>query len=256
MNKSREIMEIDLLQVISALLKRWWILVLSAILCAAAAFGITVFCIPPLYQSSVLMYVNNTSISVGGSSISISSGELSAAKTLVNTYRVILNTRLTLEEVIQEADLPYSYGELSSMITSSAVNDTEIFRITVTSHDSEEACRIANTIAEVLPDKISDVVEGSSVRLVDRAVVANSPSSPSYSKNAALGLLLGLVLSAGIIILKEFLDDAIRSEDWLTQTFGDTIPLLSVVPDINDKGRQKYGKYSRYGYGYYASEKS
>ena len=48
------------------------------------------------------------------------------------------------------------------MITASAVNGTEIFEIVVTNPDNQKAELIANTIADVLPKKIANIVEGSS----------------------------------------------------------------------------------------------
>ena len=69
--------------------------------------------IPPKYQASALLYVNNSSISVGSTSISLS--DLSASQTLVDTYIAILKTRLTLDEVAVQAGLDYEYEELEEM---------------------------------------------------------------------------------------------------------------------------------------------
>jgi len=249
MNNTREEMEIDLMQLFAAVLRKWWMLVIAVIVGGVVAFGYTYFFVTPTYQASVLMYVNS-SVSVGGKALSISAGDINTAKTLVETYRVILGTRLTLEEVIEVADLDYSYGQLNSMISSAAVNGTEIFRITVTGPDPEEACKIANTISYVLPDKIADVVEGSSVRTVDMAVVPGGRSSPNYSKNTVMGMVIGFVLSAGIIVLMYMFNDSIQSEDWLIQTFKDDIPLLAIIPDTNPSDKRRYGYYKR---GYYKS---
>ena len=57
------------------------------------------------------------------------------------------------------------------MITASAVNGTEIFEIVVTNPDNQKAELIANTIADVLPKKIANIVEGSSVRIVDLSLI-------------------------------------------------------------------------------------
>ena len=75
-----------------------------------------------------MMYVNNSALSLGSTSFSISSGELSAAQSLVETYIVILKSRLNLEAVIEKAELPYTYEELELMITAQGVNETRNFR--------------------------------------------------------------------------------------------------------------------------------
>ncbi len=230
MENEKDTIEIDLLALARAVWKRVWLVIAAVLVCGAAAFSYAKFLITPLYEAKALMYVNNSSISVGSASFSISSGELSAAQSLVKTYIVIMQSRQTLNEVIEQADLPYTYEELLPMVTAAPVNDTEIFEITVTDADPQEAELIANTIADVLPDKISDIVEGSSVRVVDYAVVPVYPVSPSVTKYAMMGVLLGGVLSVGVIVLMELLNESIRSEDYLIQTYN--LPVLAVVPTM------------------------
>ena len=241
--------EIDLIELFGALLRRWWVIVLAILIAGSAAFGYTYFVVDPLYKASTLLYVNNSDISVGSTSFSISNADLTAAQKLVDTYVVILKSRTVLNEVIEEAELDYSYSELKEMISASAVNSTEVFEIVVTSKSPSEAERIANTIANILPDKIADIVVGSDVRIVDYAVIPSHRSSPSYTKNTAIGMLVGAVLSAVIVILAYVFDENIRSEDYLTQTYPD-IPLLSVIPDMS-VSRQRSGGY----YGYRSSRR-
>ncbi len=247
-NKERIPEEIDLLELAKALLHRWLAIVLAVAVFGVAAFGYTYFLVDPLYKSSTLLYVNNSDISLGSTSFTISNADLTAAQKLVNTYVVILESRTALNEVIEEAELDYSYEQLKDMISAGAVNSTEVFEVVVTSKDPAEAEKIANTIAEVLPEKIADIVSGSDVRIVDYAVIPSHRSSPSYTRNTTIGMVLGLVLSAAAVILAYLFDDNIRSEDYLTQTYPE-IPLLSVIPDM--AGSKHSGGYYRYGGGGY-----
>lgn len=230
MESKEETIEIDLLALARAIWKQIWLVIAAVVIGTGTAFGYAKLLITPLYEAKAMLYVNNSSISVGNTSFSISSGELSAVQSLVQTYIVILKSRQALNTVIEEANLPYTYEQLSAMINAAAVNDTEIFEITVTDADPEEAELIANTIAEVLPDKIADIVEGSSVRIVDYAVVPAYPVSPSVVRYAMIGFLLGGVISVGIIVLMELLNDSIRSEDYLIQTYN--LPVLAAVPSM------------------------
>ena len=140
-----------------------------------------------------MLYVNNSSFSVGNTSFSFSNAELSAAQSLVDTYIVILNSWPVLDEVIQEAEVAYSYDELRSMISAEPVNNTEVFSVTVTSTDPKEAERIANAVADVLPDKIAEVVDGSSVRIVAHALLPSEKVFPNITKSTAIGMLIGIV---------------------------------------------------------------
>ena len=45
-----------------------------------------------------------------------------------------------------------------------------------------------------------------------------------------LGVLLGMVLSCGVIVVLELLDEQIHDSDYLIQTYD--IPVLAVIPDL------------------------
>ena len=235
-NPNNEEMVIDLVQLAKALWRRAWAILLAMVVFGGAAFSYAYFIITPLYKASAMLYVNNSSLSVGSTKVDLS--DLNAAQSLVDTYIVILKTRTTLEDVIEAAGLSYDYETLSDMIEAGAVNSTEVFSIEVTSPDPAEAEKIANTIAELLPDRIAEIVDGSSVRIVDYAVVPSHKASPSLSRYTLLGLLLGAVVSCGVIVLMVLFDEQIRDEDYVRETFD--LPLLAAVPDLTAKSTGDY----------------
>lgn len=245
--------EIDLIKLLKALWKKAWIIAIVALLAAGMAFEFTTLFVTPKYQSSAKMYVNNSGISVGSTSFSISGSSISAAQSLVKTYIEILKTRSTLEKVIEEAGLvdekgvKTTYDALKSQISASAVNNTEIFEITVTDTDPERAKLIANTIVIVLPYQISSVVEGSSVKTVDWAV-RGVKSSPNRTRITLIAFFLGAAAAAGVFVIIFLNDRYIHDEEFLLENYN--LPLLAVVPDLNRKSQGKY-RYKRYGYGKY-----
>lgn len=230
MNNENGELEIDLLRMAQALWKKAVGIVIAGVLAAAAALGYTAFFVTPLYKAEALMYVNSNNISVGSTKVSISQAELSAAQTLVDTYIVILNTRATLSEVIAQTKVNYSYEQLKKMISAQSVNSTEVFSITVTSPNPKEAEVLANAIAQILPQKIASIVEGSSARIVDYAVVPTEKASPSLRGNMLLGFVIGVILACAVVIIREMLDDLIHDSDYLIQTYD--IPVLAVIPDL------------------------
>ena len=159
----------------------------------------TFFFISPSYDATASIYVNNSSFSFGSTSFSISSSELNASNSLVNTYIYILKSRTTLEDVISTAELPYTFEKLSKMISTNAVTGTAAFDVTVRSSSPTEAEHIANTIAQVLPERIAEIVDGSSVRIVDYAIVPAHRSAPSYTKNVIIGFLAGVLFRKGLL---------------------------------------------------------
>ena len=112
MNNTNDELEIDLLRLLKALWRKAWAIALAAIIFGGSFFAGTLLFIKPLYKAKALMYVNSSNISVGGTKVSITQSELSAAKTLVDTYIVIMNTRTTLDEVIEQSGVNYTYEEI------------------------------------------------------------------------------------------------------------------------------------------------
>ena len=242
--RENEFIEIDLGRIFKAILNRSWMVAAVSVVAAVMAFAYTFFFVTPMYKSAAMFYVNNSSFSVGDASLSLTTGDISASRNLVKSYIVILNTRSTLNDVIDYAGVNRSYSQVKSMIAAASVDETEIFQVVVTSPDPYEAERIANAITYILPKRIANIIDGTSAKVVDTAVVPSGPSSPSYTSNVIIGFLLGLALSVGVVVIKEIFDITIRSEEDVARSC--SYPILTAVPDMTEHSK---GSYYYYGYG-------
>lgn len=240
-SKDKEYYTIDLLHIAKNLWHRAWLIILTGIIAAAVGFSYSTFFITPKYSSSIMLYVNNSSVSIGSASFSISSSEISAAQSLVKTYIVMLQNRTTLEDVIEKADVSYTYKELYSMIKATSVNETEVMQVTVTSEDPYEAAKIVNAIAEVLPKRISEIIEGSSMEVVDSGIPDLQKIFPSISKYTAFGFLIGAFIAVIIISVIAISDDTIHDEEYILQTYN--YPILAKVPDLLNNNSRQYSYY-------------
>lgn len=243
-----EVNTIDLLELAKAIWKNILIIALVAVLVGSAAFGYTAFLMEPSYQATASLYVNNSSFSLGATNFSISAAELNASNSLVSVYIYILNSRTTMEDVIKQADLTYTPERLSNMVSAKGINATGAFEVTVTSSNPAEAELIANTIAKILPDRIAEIVDGSSVRIVDYAIIPSHRSGPSMVKNTAIGILAGGFLAAAVVVVRFLMDDKsnlmIQSADELRELYPD-VPVLAMIPDMR-VSEKKNGYYSSY----------
>lgn len=236
--QQHEEIEIDLRRTLEAVWDKAWLIVLISVISAFLSLLLTWLVITPKYEAAAMFYVNNSALSVGDASLSISSGDLSTSRNLVESYIVILNTRESLNDVIDYAGVNRSYKEVKEMISAAAVNETEIFEVVVTSEDPQEAEKIANAIAYILPKRISSIIEGTSAKVVDAAVVPSKPSSPSYTNNTIIGCLLGFVLVVGVIVFQEIFDITIRVDEDVIQNCNH--PILVSVPDMRAQGKGGY----------------
>lgn len=240
---SKEYYVIDLAHIAKTIWHKVWVVVIVSILTAVIGFSYAKFGVTPTYASSIMLYVNNSSFDVGDIGFSISSSEITAAQSLVKTYSVLLKNRTTLERVVEETGVSYTWNDLYYMIEASPVDDTEVMGVTVLSDDPKEAEIIANGIAEVLPKRVSEIVEGSSMEVVDYAIAATSPIEPNVKHYAFTGFMIGLLLSVGALVVIALRDNTIHSEEYVTETY--EYPILARVPDLLNIGTNKYGYYQQ-----------
>ena len=238
---TNEYYTIDILHIAKTLWQKAWMILLSGILAAIVGFCLSAFAITPTYSSSIMLYVNNSSFSLGNTNFSISSSEITAAQSLVKTYSEILNNRTTLERVIDKTGVSYTYLELSEMIEAAPSNNTEIMKVTVTTRDPYESARIANGIAEILPVRVAEIVDGATMEVVDSAVPILDKVAPSITIYTIVGMMLGILIAVAVIAIMAIADNTVHDEEYVHQTYES--PILARIPDLNRSGNKRYGYY-------------
>lgn len=237
--KKDDELELNLGELVRLLWRKAWIILLCAAIAGGAALAYTKLFVTPKYRTDVTFYVNNRSME---GSTSLSQGDLNASAHLVSTYSAIIRSDHVMELAAAAANVPILPATFKTMVTASSVNNTEVFKVYVTSVDPQRAADLANGIADVVPAELAEIVEGSSVKVVDRAKVPTTQVSPNAKKNALLGAGAGFLAAVLAILLMAILDNSIKSaadfERW-------KYPVLVSVPDFADAERM-----SAYGYGY------
>lgn len=235
--------EVSLKRLAEILLKKAGIIIALTLIAGIIAFVYSEMMIVPEYESSVSLYVNNDIEETVGTRVN--SGDIQASQMLVDTYIVFVKSNKVLNKVSSELydkhNLLYSADMLRECISASSVDATEVFEVTVRDTDQEKTKLIANTIADVAPEIIQNLIDGSSVKVVDHAVLGVRVA-PNVQRNMVFGLLGGFLLSCLYVVLREIFDMRIKTEDELEQWF--KIPILGVVPDISNTQVRKTGYYS------------
>ncbi len=237
---NRDFYSVDLVQIIKSLWKKAWIIAIATVLSGILGFCVAAFGITPKYSSSVMLYVNNGSFSVG-EILNVTNSELLGARSLVDTYIVMLDNRTTYNKVIEKAGVDYTFDELEDMVVAESVNGTEVMRITVTSTDPYEAADIANAIAVVLPMRISEIIAGSSMEVVDSGAVNLKKVAPSITGFTVVGMLVGAIICVLVLVVIDMRDDTIRGEEYILQNYD--YPILAKIPDLVNTDSKSYGYY-------------
>jgi len=84
-------------------------------------------------------------------------------------------------------------------------------------------------------------LKSSNIRWVDPAMIPSTPTRPAKTRNIALSFLVGLVGGIGLALLREYLDNTVKTPDDV-ETLA-RLPSLAVVPAFtDDKGASRRNK--------------
>ncbi len=182
------------------------------------------------------MYKSYTTIILSGSDSQITQSELSLSKSLVDTYAEIVKSRRVLEQVIEELNLDTTYEKLSSKISVTSVNNTEIIKIIVTDTDPTEAKNIANVTANYFTKEVVDLYKVNNVNVLDEANTTNIPYNINVAKQIIIYLFIGFIIGAGVLFIIFYFDRTIKSAEQVEQKI--KLPILGSVEEFNKGGKK------------------
>lgn len=223
--------EIDLREIFYALKKRAFLILAVTLLCGCLSCVYTKFFMTPIYTStsSMLVLTKETTLS--------SLADLQIGSQLTKDYTVLTTSRDVLNQVIENLNLKMGYRVLRENIVLENPEDTRILNISVTNSDPELAKEIVDELATVASEYIGDKMEVIPPKIIEKGELPTVKTSPSMTKNTFLGLMLGFVLSAGIVVVITVMNDSIKTEDDIEKYLG--ISTLAVIPDRKDYIGQK-----------------
>ena len=227
MKENKEI-GIDVVQLFKVLWKKKIAIILTAIVAALLAFGVSSFILTPEYSSTTRIYVFNRNQSENAG---LTNQDLQAGTYLVKDYKEIILSQDVLEKVISNLKLEQSGKGLSKKIQVTVPVDTRIVSIVVKDDQPEEASRIANALREVAAEKIIKVTRVSDVTTLEEARPALTPSSPNIRRNTLLAFLAGGAVMVILILLLELLDDRVKRPEDVEEVM--QVALLGIIPDLN-----------------------
>jgi len=135
----------------NVLRRYWWLLALGTLLAGGSGYVISKN-IAPVYQVTTRLFVNQ--VQVAGLP---SYGDLQTSERLTKTYSEMLHSKPILDETIKQLNLPISSGDLDQKITAQAIQNTQLFQVTVADTDPKRATAIANQLVPVFIKRLQDL---------------------------------------------------------------------------------------------------
>ena len=227
-------LEIDIVRIVRALIKRLKFILLISILSFIAAFGLTLDMGEDTYGAVATVYAAAEN----------SYSEATAAVTAMNAYLDVAKSY----KVSQRAALLMGRGDISAAdiqshvsVNSSAKKNTTtnflnssatIISFTATTNDPELSMAMADAAAESYAIEMSNILKTDSVKTLDNAhttYVAYDANRQAWS-NRVLAAVAGFVFASFIVVLFEIIDRKVRTVR--EATIRNQIPVIGIIPDF------------------------
>lgn len=229
--------EVDLSQLGRIFLKRLWLILAVAVICGIAFFAHSKLFIKPTYRSYFTAYVNNKITDTG---VNTSTGDLTASMGLVYVYEDIMTSRSVLMQAAEECGT--TFGKIASSVTASVSDTAPVVTVVVETTDRKLSLKLAQKIAEIAPIKVAEVVDGSSMRIIDEPLAPAGPASPNSPRRMLSGFMIGFLLAALVLVFRDLIYDTVQSGEDMERRYG--VPTIGHIPDVIQAERQS----EHYGY--------
>lgn len=245
MQKDKDVIEIDVVEILQFMLRRWYAFLLATLSMLLAGLCICNFLITPQYKSTTKIIVLSQQ-----NSGSLTYSDMQLASQLTKDYEELIVSRDVLESVIESCGLEDRYKDLLERVKVENITDTRIISITVEDPSPIIAQKIANSIRDTAAEHIKNVTDVEAVNMTEAANLPSEPSSPSIPLWSALSAGLGFLLVFIIQLVRFLSDDTIKSTGDVEKYLG--LPTLALIPkgDLGNgrnAGRKKARKTSKKG---------
>ncbi len=224
-NDLNEMEEIDLLELLRAVLKYIRLIIVLCIVFGAGGFLGTKFLIAPTYTASTSIYLTPQINDTG----SLDYNSQMANSKLVNNVVNLMTQNNIMSEVAKDVGLENA-STVKKCITVSNQTDTEIVTVTATTGDPKLSKDIANGTVNTFIKTMQKNLNARNIEIVDKAKLSYVPSGPSIKKNTMMAILVGGVIGVGYAVLKFLLDNRLRTKEEAEKYLG--IPVFAEFPEV------------------------
>lgn len=183
--------------------------------------------VTPKYTSSTTLLLA-TSESANSKTNTITTSDITLNSKLVSTYSELVKSKNVTRQVISNLGIDETEDELRDSITVSSVKDTELIKISVTDKNATNAYNIANEIAKVFTQKVSEIYNINNVQILDQAEISTTPSNINHAKDVIMFTFVGLFVAIVFVLVTNMLDTTIKSSEEVEKLCN--VPVIASIP--------------------------
>jgi diguanylate cyclase (GGDEF)-like protein len=196
------------------ILKRGWWIIAMTVLAALNTSLLISYLTKPVYEAKSRFVVSPNAGAYQTSYDITSSMDTLDRRSIINTYKELLVSSTVYNSHPEIQKIPAEQLAKDFVISAVVIPDTNILELTVDGSDAQKITTVANAIGESALTYINKLYPVYNFAVLVPPSQPTSPIRPKPVQNAGFALIIGVILGAGLALLRDQLQnslDALRS---------------------------------------------
>lgn len=190
----------------------------------------------PEYSSTITLLLISSKNNENGNA-TITTSDITLNSKLVATYTDLIKSENVLKDVISNTGIEISEKELRSSISVKAVKNTQLIEIAVNNKNAKQANIIANELAKVFTQKVSQMYNINNIQVLNEADLPVAPSNINHKKDIIVFAGIGVVVGICYVIIANLFDITIKTAEGVEKEFN--LSVLASVPSCGNKSKKE-----------------
>lgn len=222
---------INIKEIFESLKKRYKLIIAITLGFTIISIILSFFVIKPKYEANVKLFIGKQE----SKKTDYDSNDVMMYQKLLTTYAEVLKTDDIIEESLKKSHIDEDVDAAQKNLKVTPRADTQILEVSYTDTNKEDAAKFLNALTSNFMKESKKLIPNGNTQVIQKVKVPEKPVSPNKKLNILIAFVLGLMISVGISLLLEFMDNTFKSKDELEKFL--EIPVLSTIPDHDADSR-------------------
>lgn len=193
------------------ILKRGWWIIAMTVLAALNTSLLISYLTKPVYEAKSRFVVSPNAGAYQTSYDITSSMDTLDRRSIINTYKELLVSSTVYNSHPEIQKIPADEFAKDYTISAVVIPDTNILELTVDGADAQKITTVANAIGESALQYINKLYPVYNFAVLEPPTLPTSPVRPKPVQNAGFALVIGVILGAGLALLRDQLQNSLDS---------------------------------------------
>ncbi|MEG2458110.1 MAG: Wzz/FepE/Etk N-terminal domain-containing protein [Bacilli bacterium] len=223
---------INIQEIFNSLKKRYKLIIAITLGFTVISILVSFFVIKPKYEANVKLFIGKQE----SKKTDYDNNDVQMYQKLLTTYAEVIKTDDIIEESMKKANIDESLNAVSGNLKVTPRADTQILEVSFTDTNKDEAAEFLDVLTGNFIKESKKLIPNGNIQIIQKVKVPDNAVSPNKKLNIIIAFVLGLMVSIGISLLLEFMDNTFKTKEDLEKVLD--LPVLATIPDHDQESRR------------------